>query len=135
MKSILLFSVLLLGTSWAVAQNSTNPRDSNQGNSSQMAGDQGAKQSVEGCLSGSDGNYVLTANDGTTYQLMGDNSTLSEHVGHTIKVRGAISPSTASPSGENTGGGTGANSGRQSIQVSSVKHISKTCQNSGGMSH
>jgi hypothetical protein len=146
MRHLLLFSMLLLGTCWVMAQNppntqpgqsQTNPAYSNPANSGQSdssatsQGNAGSKQTVEGCLSSSNGNYMLTAKDGTMYQLMGDNSKLSEHVGHEIKVTGMVSSSA-------TGGNAGTmanNAGQQSIQVSSMKHISKTCEGGGGMSH
>ena len=83
---------------------------------------------VEGCLSGSNGNFTLTDKNGMAYQLTGDSSTLSEHVGHEVKVTG-MSSSSASGSSASTGG-----SG-QTLQVSSVKHISKTCKSAGGMTH
>ncbi len=142
MRRLLLFSVLLLGTSWALAQNApaqTSSTNSGQANTTYQAqsqtsnGNAAAKQTVEGCLSNSNGNYMLTAKDGTMYQLMGDSSKLSEHVGHTVKVTGTVSTSSAAPSGENSGG-MASNSGQQTLQVSSVRHISKTCSG-GGMSH
>jgi len=88
---------------------------------------------VEGCLSGSNGNYTITDKNGTSYQLTGDNAKLSEHVGHEVKVTGttASAGTGASGSTESSAGGAG-----QTLQVSSVKHISKTCKSGGtGMSH
>jgi uncharacterized protein DUF5818 len=116
MRYLLLFSVLLLGTSWAAAQN--YPSQGASGN----AGDQ---QSVKGCLSSSGGTYTLTDKSGKTYQLAGDTAKLSDHVGHEVKVTGTVSPGSASSSG--------ATAGQPTLEVSSFKHISKTCE-SGGMS-
>ncbi len=88
---------------------------------------------VEGCLSGSSGNYTLSAKDGTSYQLTGDTAKLSEHVGHEVKVTGTSS-SAAPNAGGTAAGTTGqASASSQTLEVSSVKHISKTCQN-GSMS-
>src|SRR5215470_7553241 len=54
---------------------------------------------VEGCLSGSAGNFTITDASGTTYQLAGDTSKLSDHVGHEVKVWGESGGSSASASG------------------------------------
>ena len=138
---LLLVSVLLLGLSWAVAQDatqgSTTPsRGTNPMNSGQNSAAAGEK-TVTGCLSGSNGSFSLTDKHGKSYQLTGDNAKLSEHVGHEVRVTGTPSPSasgaTGGASGTTTAGGTGAD---QSIQVTSLKHVSKTCQSgAGGMTH
>lgn len=121
----LLLSVLLLGLSWAVAQDSTSGQTSRTGAGGQMT--------VEGCLSGSNGNFTLTDKNGMSYQLTGDTAKLSEHVGHEIKVTGtsgsAGAPGSTEPSG--TAGSAGAG---QTLEVTSVKHVAKSCK-SGGMSH
>jgi hypothetical protein len=131
MKHLMLLSVLLFGVSWAVAQDSTPAQspDSSATASQTAAGQNttGSKASVQGCLSGSDGNYTLTDKQGMTYNLTGDTSKLAEHVGHEIKVTGTTGGSTAS--GASSGG---MDNSAQTITVASVKHISKTCQNAGG---
>ena len=81
--------------------------------------------SVQGCLSGSDGNYMLTDDNGATYRLAGDTAKLSEHVGHEVKIIGTTSAGSASGSS----GSMGNNNSSQTLQVSSVKHISKTYKN------
>lgn len=151
MRQILLFiSIMLLGVSWAVAQSSSTP--SSSGSSAGYGAQQGAGQdstataagsgkqahsgagqmTVEGCLSGSNGNFTLTSKNGKTYELTGDTATLTEHVGHEVKVTGM---SGAGETGSAASAGGAAGSG-QTLQVSSVKHISKTCKaGGGGMSH
>lgn len=131
----LLISVLLIGLSWAIAQDSTSPRSSSASGSSAQTSrtGSGGQMSVEGCLSGSNGNFTLTDKNGTSYQLTGDTAKLSQHVGHEVKVTGtAASAGTgASGSTESSAGGSG-----QTLEVSSLKHISKTCKSGGsGMSH
>ena len=138
MRHILLFvSVLLLGLSWAVAQNSagqSGSTSSSAGQASQTSA--GGETTVEGCLSGSSGSYTLTDKNGTAYQLTGDTAKLSEHVGHEVKITGTSNSSATSASSSGAAGaGTSSNGSPQSLQVSSVKHISKTCQSGGGMSH
>ena len=122
-KMLLLLSVLLLGAAWAAAQDSTPTGQSGSATA-------GSETTVQGCLSGSSGAYTLTDKNGNAYQLTGNTAKLSEHVGHEVKITGA----SASASGGGTAAGTagGANAASQTLQVSSVKHIAKTCQ-SGAM--
>ena len=147
-RVLLMASIMLLGLSWAVAQSSSTPSSYPDG-AQQGAGQDstataassgrqshtgaGGQMTVEGCLSGSDGNFTLMAKDGTSYQLTGDTATLSEHVGHEVKVTG-MSSSGGSGSSASANGGASAGGSGQTLQVSSVKHVSKTCK-SGGMSH
>ena len=89
---------------------------------------------VQGCLQGSDGNYTLTDNSGTTYTLQGDTSKLSAHVGHEVQITGTTSgASAASPSAgagtTNPTTGTPTTGAQQStLTVQNMKHISKTCK-------
>jgi hypothetical protein len=130
----MLVSVLLLGLSWAIAQETPSQGSSSaSGSSAQTSETAGGQMTVEGCLSGSNGNYTITDKNGTSYQLTGDNAKLSEHVGHEVKVTG-----TSASAGTGASGSTESSAGRagQTLQVSSVKHISKTCKSGGtGMSH
>lgn len=171
MRQILLvLSVLLLGLTWAVAQQDSTTQSSPSSESQSGAGSAsqsspssggqsgagtdssgtaagsgqmsrsgaGGQTTVEGCLSGSSGNYTLSDKNGMTYQLTGDTAKLSEHVGHEVKVTGMTGSGSASGESASTGAGsaTGSSSGSsQTLQVSSVKHVSKTCKSSGGMSH
>lgn len=133
-QMFLVLSLLLLGMTWAAAQDSSQSSPSSGAAMAAGSGHQaaGGQTTVEGCLSGSSGNFTLTDKNGMTYQLTGDSAKLSEHVGHEVKVTG-----TASSGGGATGGAsassTGAGAG-STLQVSSLKHISKTCK-SGGMAH
>ncbi len=136
-RLLLLLSVLLLGACWAVAQDTTSQTKSNSSETSASSGQTTSATSsgattVQGCLSGSSGNFTLTDKNGTTYQLTGDTAKLSEHVGHEVKVTGTSS-SASTASGGSASATTGA-AGSQTLEVSSVKHISKTCQSGGGMS-
>ena len=128
----LLLSVLLLGLSWAVAQDSTSPAT---GQTSRTGA--GGQMTVEGCLSGASGNFTLTDKNGMSYQLSGDTAKLSEHVGHEVKVIGTSGSAGAGASGSTEPSGAAGTAGAgQTLQVTSVKHVSKTCKSGGnGMSH
>lgn len=135
MRHVLFLAVLLLGTTWALAQNDqnqTSPSDQTPAAQGDMTPtNSSGNMTVQGCLSGSEGNYMLTDKNGTTYQLSGDTAKLSDHVGHEIKVTGGKSDSAMAPSG----GGTDTGASKPTLQVSSFKHVSKTCSSGGGMSH
>jgi hypothetical protein len=134
MRHVLLtLSILLLGLSWAAAQDTSSQASPSSSGYGQTRSSAGAEKTVEGCLSGSNGSYTLTDKNGTTYQLTGDTAKLSDHVGHEVKITGAAG---SEASGSGMAGGTAGSSASQTLQVSSVKHISKTCKSSGGgMSH
>ncbi len=117
MRYLLVVSVLLLGATWAAAQN--YPSQSKSANT-------GSHTTVEGCLSGSAGNYMLTDMKGNNFELTGNTAKLSEHIGHEIKVTGtesAASTSTNSGASNSTMG-----QAQKTIDVTSFKHVSKTCQ-------
>jgi len=135
MRHLLFLSVLLLGASWAMAQSSQGQVAPSETSPSQETSvNAGGDTTVQGCLSGSDGNYMLTAKDGTTYHLSGDTAKLSEHVGHEIKVTGSTASSTKASGADDATDSMGK-SPKQTLEVSSVKHISKSCEGGGGMSH
>jgi hypothetical protein len=137
-RLLLLLSVLLLGACWAVAQDATSKTNSGSSETSASSGQTSSATAsgattVQGCLSGSSGNFTLTDKNGNTYQLTGDTAKLSEHVGHEVKVTGTTSSSASAASG-GTAGAAGASGNSQTLEVTSMKHISKTCQTGGGMS-
>jgi hypothetical protein len=138
----LLVSVLILGFSWAVAQDatqgSTSPsRGTDPNNSGQNAAGSAGQKTVTGCLSGSNGSYTLTDKHGMTYQLTGDTAKLSDHVGHEVKITGNSNSAGSAASGGAAATGAAAGAGTEkTLEVSSVKHVSKTCQaGAGSMSH
>ena len=168
MKHLLLISVLLLGASWALAQTGTTPSSPSQSGSTTQSSPSGSTtqsspsetssgqtagtsegtstgassgaNTIQGCLSGSDGNYMLMDKSGNSYQLTGDTAKLSQHIGHEVAVTGT--PGSASGSsgaagsssgamGSGSSGSMGHSGANQTIEVTSVKHIAKTCQSGG----
>jgi hypothetical protein len=115
-KTGLLTSSLILVAMMAVAQGQS--ATSTQGASSQP-------NSLQGCLSGSADNFTLTDANGAQYRLVGDNSSLASHVGHTVRIFGA-GIQNQSTAGSTESGGTTAN-GVNSLQVSSLEDVAATC--------
>ena len=87
------------------------------------------KKTVQGCLQGSNGSYTLTDKSGTTYQLAGDTSKLSDHVGHEVKITGTTSGSSATSSSM---GAPAGGTQQPTLTVESMKRVSKTCQSATG---
>ena len=70
-----------LTSAWAIAQDTD-------------AKSKGEVRSITGCLSKGDSTneFLLTANDGSTWEVRGNNSVdLASHVGHTIEAKGVVS--------------------------------------------
>jgi hypothetical protein len=65
------------------------------------------------------------ADNGTTYQLQGNTSKLSAHVGHEVQITGSTSSGSAasSPTSSSQSAGT-----QPTLMVQSFKHIAKTCK-------
>ena len=93
-----------------------------------------ANSTIKGCLRGSSGNYSLTDDAGTTYQLQGDDSKLGKHVGEEVEVKGsegaAGSSSSSGMSPSSSAGSTSGASAGKSFNVTGVKKVSSTCTSS-----
>lgn len=80
----LLLCVVVLGltSAWALAQDDTSNKS------------KGEVRNVTGCLtkSGSGNEYLLTATDGSTWEIHENNSVdLASHVNQTVELRGVVS--------------------------------------------
>ncbi len=115
-SSLLVLSSLLMFAQYQGQSSASSSADTNQ--------------TVQGCLSGSDGNYTLTDKSGTAYQLTGDTSKLANHVGHTIQITG--NSTTAKSSTGSAGGNSmsGATDTHATLNVTSFKHVSTSCDSS-----
>jgi hypothetical protein len=127
MKNTLLLAVTLLCcATWMAAQSSSNPGGSTS--TGQMNSGQN-QTTIQGCLTSSSGNYVITDSSGTQYQLSGNTANLSSHANQQVKVKGVVSGSDTSTSGTGTQGtGTATTAGSaQTFHVSKVTKISDSC--------
>src|SRR5215469_11447196 len=133
-KTFLTACMLLLCGLWAVAQQQSDPSQSSQPTSSSQATSSASGTTIQGCLSGSSGNYTLAdKSSGNSYQLTGNTAKLSSHVGHEIQITGtAAQPSAASSSGATAAAPSGGAAGQQTFEVKSFKHIAATCGSSSG---
>lgn len=93
------------------------------------AAESGKYQNFTGCMTGTDDNYVLRADDGTLYRLHSDKD-LDEHVGERVLVHGRIDnqkrdreAQAAAPSES----AAGVNIPKTGINVEDIKTISKGC--------
>jgi hypothetical protein len=120
-KTLMLVLAFLASTAWLTAQESP-PTGSKQGGTTDQT-------TVKGCLQGSNGSYTLTSDSGTTYQLQGDASKLSKHVGHEVQITGAPSGADKSSGAMSPNAGTSAGGSQQTLTVENLKHISKSCTN------
>ena len=85
MKKFGLCLVLVCACSfWAVAQDSNDKGKADT-------------RTVTGCLQQTSHNnqFLLKANDGSSWSVSSDTASLAEHVGHTVSVTGVVSNSTA----------------------------------------
>jgi len=128
-KSLLLFLILLaFGVSSAVAQETSS--DSNS---------KAKTRSITGCLtkgdnSSSSNEYLLTGNDGSTWEVRSDSVALSKHVGHEVTATGTVENNTMHNMKEDTKsmahdtGVTKENKEHGHLTITDLQHISDTCQ-------
>jgi hypothetical protein len=124
-KTLMLALVLLFSAAWLQAQQSYPQPDASQASGTTSGQTMSGQTTVEGCLQDSNGNYTLTDKSGAMYQLTGDTSKLSDHVGHKVQITGT----TAGSGSASSASGAGSPGSQQAIlEVKSMKHISKTCK-------
>jgi hypothetical protein len=106
-----------------------------QGGQAGMQADQGrmGQSTVRGCLSGTKGNYRLMADDGTTYKLKGQNSSLSKEVGKEVEIQTSSNVTPNASASGSMGGQSASAAASQTLQVHKVTQIADTCQNGAGM--
>jgi hypothetical protein len=124
-KTFLLALSLLVSAAWVQAQSHYPPTGASQTGTTASG-----QTTVQGCLQDSNGAYMLTDNTGVTYQLRGDTSKLSAHVGHEVQVTGSMTSGTAS----NSTGASMSGTRQPILDIQNLKHMSKTCKSAGNSS-
>lgn len=120
-RILLLTTFLLLSLGLMAAQDQSAASNSKSGHK---------ETTMRGCLRGAPSAFTLTSDDGTTYQLVGDNGQLGHLVGKEVMLKGE--PTSANlPTGALGNTGTSAsNSGAAtgpSFTVNSAKKIADQC--------
>lgn len=91
----------------------------------------GKNVTVTGCLAKGDSpnEFHLTGDNGQKYELRSDSVSLSEHVGHKVKVTGTTVSESASEEKEEKGERNEAGEHEAAnLQVSKLDHLSETCK-------
>lgn len=127
MKTRLLLcgALIVLCASWVLAQDASS-----------QSGSKSKVRTVTGCLSQGDSTneFVLTANDGSTWEVRSDKVTLAGHVGHTIAATGVVSHAKAhnlKEDAKQAASDTGATKQRAEhghMMITDVKMVSDSCQ-------
>ena len=103
-KAMLLSAALTLCAGLALAQDTPSNGTASQSGtttSTTTTTDQSASgNTIQGCLMGTSGNYMLTDAAGVSYKVQGDESQLSSNVNKQVEVMGTVG-STASASASN----------------------------------
>ena len=115
-RKLVMVLSLLLCTGWLVAQEGSMSKGQMKSES----------MKVEGCLQKSAAGFTLTDTAGKTYDLQGDSAKIGEHVGHEVMVTGTM--------GSESGSSMSNSQSESILQVTQLKHISKTCKSEGKMS-
>ena len=118
MKIKLLLCVVLAGCTFGFAKEKADVRD------------------VTGCLSKGDSakEFLLTGNDGSTWEVRSGKVALAEHVGHTVTATGVVSNATAHNVKEDAkdaaqdSGITKTNAEHGHLTVTAVKMVSDSCK-------
>jgi len=125
-KFFSLIAALLLSAVWLFAQDAAQA-----GSSTSQANSNASEMTIEGCLSGSAGNFTLTDTAGKSYQLQGDASKLADQIGHQVAIKGT---QTATASATTPSGDTASANTDQSGSTASSSAAQKPADNAAGSS-
>jgi hypothetical protein len=90
--------------------------------------DRGKVREMTGCLQKDGGEYELMADNGSTWELKGDDSRLADHVGHTIRVTGTVDHNKMHEEKEKAKEKTQDNPREHGhLTVTNVKMVSRSC--------
>ena len=115
-KAMLLSAALTLCAGLALAQDTPSGAAGQNGattTTTTTTTDQSASaNTIQGCLMGTSGNYMLTDAAGVSYKVQGDDSQLSANVNKEVEVMGTVA-STASASASNNADASAPNAASQ----------------------
>jgi hypothetical protein len=91
--------------------------------------DRGDKvREMTGCLQKDGDEYTLMADNGSSWELKGDNSNLADHVGHTIRVTGTVNHAKMHDEKEKAKDKTQDNPREHGhLTVTNVRMVSRSC--------
>jgi hypothetical protein len=84
-----------------------------------------AKATLEGCIDGAIGNYVLIDRAGASYRLAGNPEQLKAYVGDTVRVTGVVTPVSQTPGAMSEG-----TEMRPTLSIVSLQKLSSVCNDS-----
>jgi hypothetical protein len=155
-KAVLLSAAITLCAAMALAQDTPSAGTSSQNGATTSTTTQTTTtdqntsgNTIQGCLTGTNGNYMLTDATGVSYKVQGDESQLSSNLNKEVEVMGTVA-STASASASNnadagapnaasqgdanansaSGSSTGATAtatASKTLDASSVKMVADSC--------
>ncbi len=122
---LLPLALMMFATSWLAAQDTS---DSGKSKSD--------TRTVTGCLSKGDSanEFLLTGNDGSTWEVRSSSVSLGDHVGHTVSATGVVKNSTAHNMKEDTkdmaadAHMTKSNDEHGHMTITDVQMVSESCQ-------
>ena len=118
---------VVLGAAWMFAQENNDAKSKSN------------TRTITGCLSkehdsGNSKEYLLTANDGSTWEVRSDSVALGEHVGHNISATGVVRGNTAHNLKEDAkGAAADAHMNKNTAEhghmtVTDVQMVSRSCE-------
>ncbi len=117
--------LVMFGSLWTFAQEATSDTKSKSNT-----------RTITGCVSKGDGSneYLLTANDGSTWEVRSDAVSLGEHLGHTVAATGVVKNATAHNLKEDAKDAAGDahmkknTSEHGHMTITDVQMVSESCQ-------
>ena len=118
--------LVVLGFTWMFAQETKDNSKS-------------STRTITGCLSTEHGSsnskeFLLTANDGSTWEVRSDSVPLAEHVGHTVSATGVVKNTTAHNLKEDAKGAAAdahmkkSNTEHGHMTITDVQMVSSSCE-------
>ena len=122
-KLILCLVVVCAASAWVMADDTADAKGKSD------------TRTITGCLSRGDSakEFVLKANDGSSWEIRSSTVALAEHVGHTVTATGVVSNATAHNLKEDTKdiahdtGVKKSNSEHGHLKVTDVQMVSESC--------